>query len=471
MSGGTPGAEELRHVGVFADLAEADLDWLAATGRFVSLAAGDAVIREGDAADVMIAVMEGELRATRETPPSDGRVFVVKAGGVGGMLPFSRLRTFPVTSRAVLPTRALLFPAAAFPEMLHRIPVLEARLVTTMADRVRENAREEHHRETLMALGKLSAGLAHELNNPAAAARRAAADLGRELARVPALATVLSAARLGPEPCAALDRLVSHAVEPGRAAPAGTLEHADLEDELVEWLDARGVDEAERLGATFVERGLAVADLDEVAAAVPAHALPAALAWAEALIAASALARDIEQATGRISDLVAAVKSYSRMDQAPSKAATDVRESLETTLTVLAHKLRQKGITLSRSFAPDLPRVNAYAGELNQVWTNLLDNAIDAVRPGGRIHVRTAREHEDVLVEFVDDGPGIEPQNLGRIFEPFFTTKPVGEGTGLGLDIAHRIVARRHAGEIRVNSRPGETRFQVRLPLDAGGKA
>lgn len=461
---------ELRRVDAFADLSDADLAWLAETGEILSLPAGAAIVREGDPADIMLAVIDGELRAVRETPPADGRVYVVKAGMVSGMLPFSRLKNFPVTSRAVVPTRLLRFPAARFAEMLQRIPVLEPRLVTVMADRVRDQAREEHKRETLMALGKLSAGLAHELNNPAAAARRASGELGERLGALPRLFTALVAARLEPAECDALDRLLARAMERGHAAPDGTLARADREDELIDWLADRGIDEPERLAGTFVDRGLAVADLEALSTSLSDAALPAGLAWAEALAAADALAADIQTATTRISDLVAAVKSYSRMDQAPAREQTDMRESLETTLTILAHKLRHKGIALEKSFAPDLPRVAAYAGELNQVWTNLIDNAVDAAPQGGHIGVRATKEHDHVLVEIIDDGPGIPEDIKDRIFEPFFTTKPVGQGTGLGLDIAHRIVTRRHGGEIRVDSRPGETRVQVRLPVGEAAK-
>ena len=463
------GASELRRVGIFADLPDGDLDWLAFTGQMVALQPGDALFHQGDPANLMFAVVEGEMRGTQEKPPSDGRVYVIKAGRVSGMLPFSRMKEFPVTTRAVMPTRLLVLPAAAFPEMLRRIPVLESRLIGVMADRVRDTVHEDHKRETLMALGKLSAGLAHELNNPAAAAHRAASQMGERMARMPEIVVALLAARLEPQGHEAVTRLLAQAAEP--APPGSALQRADREDELTEWLNAHDVDDPERLATTFAERGLSIADLTELAATLPRAALPAALAWTEAVIGTRVLARDIETATGRISGLVAAVKSYSRMDQAPAKVAADIHESLETTLTVLAHKLRQKGVTLARRYAPDLPPVPAYAAELIQVWTNLIDNAADAVPPGGHIEVRTAREHDHVLVEVVDDGPGVPQEHLARIFEPFFTTKPVGQGTGLGLDIAQRIVTRRHEGEIRVDSRPGATRFQVRLPLTEVAKA
>ena len=458
-------AAELRRVGIFADLPDEDLDWLASAGRFVALQPGDAILHEGDPADVMFAVLEGEMRGTQEKPPSDGRVYVIKAGRVSGMLPFSRMKQFPVTTRAVLPTQLWVAPAQAFPEMLERIPLLEPRLIAVMADRVRDTAHEDHKRETLMALGKLSAGLAHELNNPAAAARRAASDLRQRLTGLPQLSVDVAAARLGLDACAALGGLVMRAAQDGRAADLDTLERADREEKIVEWAFDHGMADPEHIAATFVERGVALEELEAVAAVTPPAALAAALAWAEALIAAEGLARDLELAAGRISDLVAAVKSYSRMDQTPAKVETNVHESLETTLTILAHKLRHKGLTLAKHFDPELPRIRAYAGELNQVWTNLIDNAVDAAPAGGHVEVRTAREPKGVLVEIRDDGPGIPEENRARIFEPFFTTKAVGEGTGLGLDIAQRIVARRHAGEIHVDSRPGDTRFQVRLPF------
>ncbi len=457
-------AAELRRIGIFADLPAEHLEWLASAGRILDLQPGDAVFHEGDPANLMFAVLEGELRGARERPPADGRVYVHKVGKVAGMLPFSRMKEFPVTTSAVLPARVLIVPTSAFEQMLERMPVLESRLIAIMADRVRETAHEDHKRETLMALGKLSAGLAHELNNPAAAARRASSQLRERLGGLPEL-SVAFAERLGVRPWAALDRLLRRAVPQTGAAHFGTMERADREDELLDWLAAHDVEDAERLAATFVERGISVEDLDVVGGAMPQAALSASLAWAEAVIVSEVLAREIELASTRISDLVAAVKSYSRMDQAPAKTDTDIHESLETTLTVLAHKLRHKGVHLARHFDPELPRVSAFAGELNQVWTNLIDNAVDAAPAGGHIEVRTAREPASILVEIADDGPGIPPDDLPRIFEPFFSTKPVGEGTGLGLDIAQRIVVRRHSGDIRVDSRPGETRFQVRLPL------
>lgn len=457
---------DLRRITVFADLADAELAWLADQAETVTLAPGDAIVHEGDPAEAMFAIVEGELQARTEKGPSDGRVIVVKAGTVSGMLPFSRLTRFPVTSRAVLPTRLLRIPKGVFPEMLHRIPSLEPRLVAALAERVRDGARDELHRETLMALGKLAAGLAHELNNPAAAARRAAGDLHELLTSLPGLTIRLAAHGLEERGIEALSRLVARTMDGEPRSSAGPLARAEREEELAGWLGEHGVGNAWRLAETLAAVDLSPTEIMDLADGVPESALGDAIACVAVLAATGDLAGDVETAVGRISELVAAVRSYSDLDRAPTQVPTDIHLGLESTLMVLGDELRRKRIAITRAYAPELPPVPGRGAELNQVWTNLIDNAIGAMAEGGRLTIRTACEPTHVLVEIGDDGPGIAPGDQARIWEPFFTTKDVGKGTGLGLDIARRIIVRRHGGEIRVDSRPGDTRFQVRLPLE-----
>jgi signal transduction histidine kinase len=398
------------------------------------------------------------------------------------MLPFSRMTTFGVTARAVVRTRLLWLPAALFPEMLRRIPPLEPRLVGLLTDRVREFTRIDQQHEKLMALGKLSAGLAHELNNPAAAVQRSSSELRERLVALRSLAASLIGCKLTPGAMQAAVDLYRQAIERSRdqaggagAAAAAAAAAAELdpiaaserEEAVNAWLEQRHVERPWELAGTLAQFGIAPADLDGLAAAVPGEALPCLVSWMEGGLAAEGLLGEIANAARRISELVAAIKSYSHMDDGQGRSEVDVRRELESTLTILTHKLRQKGVQVTRDFERDLPSIQAFPGELNQVWTNLLDNAIDAVAEGGHVTVSARREGELLRVEIRDDGPGIPPEIQSRIWEPFFTTKPVGEGTGLGLEVVQRIVVRRHDGTIAVESVPGDTRFTVRLPLKA----
>ena len=470
-----PRPEDLRVVDVLADLADDQLAWIAERSEDVTLTPGEVSMVEGAPADHLYMLLAGEIEGRREKAPGDDRVFTARAGEVSGVLPFSRMTHFPLTGRATRPSRVVRFPKVLFRELLARVPELEERLVAVMTDRVRETTRRDERHEKLMALGKLSAGLAHELNNPAAATRRAAADLKDRLGAMRRAAAELAARGLTNEDrgvlCELADAAESRAAAAAAAAaPLAPLERADRESAVGEWLEERGVERSWLLASTFVAAGLAPDDLAALAARLPPEAAAAALVWLEGGLAASALVADIENASRRISELVGAVKSYSHMDRGTGRSAVDLGREIDSTITMLSYKARQKGIVIARDYDPALPPVEAYAGELNQVWTNLLDNALDAAPQGGHVGVRTARANHWVLVEIRDDGPGIPPELQGRIWEPFFTTKPVGEGSGLGLDIARRIVVHSHGGELTVESAPGDTRFVVRLPLLEEGR-
>jgi signal transduction histidine kinase len=457
---------DLRRISAFADLSEDQLGWLAAHMDEIRLQPGETSIVEGDAADRMLVILEGEVQARREKGPMDGRVYIARAGDVTGMLPFSRMATYGVTGRAVVPTRIARLPAALFPEMLDRIPELEERLVGILSDRIRETTRVEQQLEKLSALGTLSAGLAHELNNPAAAARRSSGALKERLFELRCLTANLLERGLAREAAHASCDLREKAVERAGESVPDPLTASEQEDELTAWLEGRKVPRAWALAGTFASSRLTVADLEDVEGQIPPEALGDVLAWAESGLAADTLADEVESAVRRISELVAAVKSYSHMDSsAQTRGEVDLAREIDSTVAVLTHKIREKNATVIKDYAPDLPRVSAFAAELNQVWTQLLDNALDAVAPGGHVTIRTFRENSHAIVEIRDDGPGIPSGIQGRIWEPFFTTKPTGEGAGLGLDIARRIVIRRHGGEIAVKSVPGDTRFTVRLPV------
>lgn len=454
--------DALREIPVFADLPEERFSWLVSQFEEVRLDAGEVFLREGDPADWLFVMLEGEVQFHRESVP-DSPTFTVRAGEVSGVLPYSRLTRVGGTARAVLPTRAARLHRSLFPEMLQRLPVLGQRLVALAFDRIRETTRAEQQRDKLMALGKLSAGLAHELNNPAAAARRATTTL-REF-----IETVRGASlRLGRHPLSNEQRefIVTFEREAGDyQAPleADPLVQSDREERITEWLEAHRVTESWKLAPVLAESGVETPELDTLFATLGEAALGDALTRITSLLTIGRLVAEIENSVTRISELVRAIKDYSYMDQAPVQEV-DVHKGIESTLTILSHRLK-RGVTVVRDYDPNLPRVCAYGGELNQVWTNLMDNAIDAMQGKGELRIRTARELDRVLVEICDNGPGIPPEVKGRIFEPFFTTKGVGEGTGLGLDTVCRIV-RKHHGEITVESRPGDTRFQVRIPID-----
>jgi len=465
--------EDLRRFTVFSGLGEEEETWLAEHVTEQWYEPGEAAVVEGSPADRMMMLAEGELQIRREKGPSDGWINTVLPGEVGGMLPFSRMTTYGVTVRAVKRARLLWLAASLFPEMLRRIPALEPRLVGLLTDRVREWTRLDQQREKLAALGKLSAGLAHELNNPAAAVQRSSSELRERIVALRGLAARLVECGPTPESMNAALGLYRQAIERSRALSAlpaaaelDPMALSDREEALVVWLEAHHVERAAMVAGTLAQFGVEPATLDELAAVAPGDFLPCLVTWMEGGLAAEGLLSEIASAAHRISELVAAIKNYSHMDSGQGRAEVDLRREIENTLTILAHKLRTKGVQVSRDFQRDLPPIEAFPGELNQVWTNLLDNAVDAVAPGGRVEVRAAREGEQLRVDIRDDGPGIPAEIKSRIWEPFFTTKAVGEGTGLGLEVVKRIVVRRHGGTISVTSSPGDTCFTVRLPLN-----
>jgi signal transduction histidine kinase len=458
-----PTLDDLRKIEVFADLPPEHLEWLATQMTTAEFEPGQIFIREDAPARLMTVVFEGALRGERESGGGDGRVYVAHAGEITGLLPYSRLATIPLTIRAMEPSRVGLLDKDQFPEMLHRMPALGARLVGVMSDRIRQTTRADQQREKLMALGKLSAGLAHELNNPAAAARRAAATLRDSVKLLRAANLRIAEHGLGPEPRLFLAKLeCDWAQAAGPQQALDTVERSDREEALADWLTKHAVPDPWDLAAPLADAGTSLSTLQEVATHVPPTTLGAVLTRLSASFTVSRLIEEIDSSTGKISELVRVVKEYSYMDQMPEQEI-DIHDGIENTLIMLKHKFKG-GITIVRDYDRTLPKVCARGSELNQVWTNLIVNAVEAMKGQGELRIRTAREPIHALVEIIDDGPGV-PENIrDRIFEPFFTTKPVGEGTGLGLDAVWRIVQNHH-GRIGVESKPGETRFQVRIPL------
>jgi signal transduction histidine kinase len=368
---------------------------------------------------------------------------------------------FTVTGRALTDGRILRFPTSSFPELTQRMPVLTQHLVGLLSDRVRETTRVEQQRDRLDALGKLSAGLAHELNNPASAAKRATSQLRQVLKKIKDASHELGRRELNPAQKAEIENLEASFIQRDEPPP-DALAASDIEDRIDSLLRSHGQNDLWQLSADLARRGVKPAALESLFANLEADTARAALIRLAASVEIANLLKEIESSTSRISDLVLAIKEYTFMDQAPVQNV-DIVKALENTLTILNYKLKH-GVVVKRDYQRVPLLVDSFGSELNQVWTNLIDNAIDAMGGKGELKVRTYRDDSCVVVEIGDNGPGISPEVKPHIFEPFFTTKGVGQGTGLGLDTVQRIV-KKHRGTIQVESHPGDTRFQVWLPL------
>ena len=454
-------AVELRTVPAFSDLAQDAIDWLAAHMETLTYAEGEVLAAEGTRADRMIVILDGETQGRKEQGPRDGTFYIARKGDVTGLLPYSRLTTYPATVRASAPTRLAALHADFFPEMIERFPALAGRLVGIMADRIRYVTRDEQQREKMMALGKLSAGLAHELNNPAAAASRAAENLRDAVCRMRAADLAIDRLKLPADQRLLLTEHEQKLLQTPPAADGDPLERSDREQAIGDWLEDRGLEDAWRLAGVLADAGYDRPGVEKLTANFSAEILAPVLDRLAAALSVTRLVEVIESSSRRMSQLVKAVKEYSYMDQS-SEQEIDIHDGIENTLLILGHKLK-RGIRVAREFDRALPRICAFGSELNQVWTNLIVNAIEAMGETGELNLHTAKDGNCLLVEVIDSGGGIPPEAQTHIFEPFFTTKPVGQGTGLGLDTANRIV-RKHRGTIRFESRPGHTVFQVRLP-------
>jgi signal transduction histidine kinase len=454
---------ELLRVPVFVDLPDDQIAWFIGRAEEMRLKAGDTYFRQGDPADAMFVVLEGQLQVRGEIG-GETVVIATKPGDVTGVLPFSRMKQFTVGARAVTDARVLRFPSSLFPDLVQKMPELTQRLVGLMSDRIRETTRLEQQRDRLASLGKLSAGLAHELNNPASAAKRATSQLRDVLKKIRDASHELGKRNLTADQKSAIEKLEASFVQ-SNEVPPDALAVSDLEDHIDSLLRSHGQNDLWQMAADLARKNVKPEALESLFAILDSDTARAALVRIAASVEVATLLNEIESGISRISDLVGAIKEYTFMDQTPIQNV-DIVKSLETTLTILNHKLK-RGVVVRRDYQRVPLLVNSFGSELNQVWTNIIDNAIDAMGGKGELRVRTYREDNCVVVEIADNGPGISPDIRSHIFEPFFTTKGVGEGTGLGLDTVQRIV-KKHRGNIQFSSKPGDTRFQVWLPLADG---
>ena len=453
--------QQLRSIPLFGGLTDAQLGCIE-PGEVIEAPAGTVLVSEGERCPFFFVVLQGEIRLSRTYDRQSVLMGVIKPGKYTGEVTLLLDIPWVATARAGKATRLFRLKQDDFWRMLSNCHALAREIFQFAAAKMRNIEGYSQQREKLASLGTMAAGLAHELNNPAAAARRAAAHLRQTTDKAQVLLCKLSKI-LSHDQWRDLALASQEAMERlARAPELDHIERSDRADKIATWLQSRSVATPWDLAPTFVSADVEISWLEEVAGKLPPESQADALAWLESRLNLKLLLSQVEQSTGRISELVKAMKSYSYMGEG-SLQEVDIHEGIESTLLMLGHKL--KNVTLKRAFDRSIPHIMTYGSELNQVWTNLIDNAIDAVNGTGKICIGTCQEDDQLVVEIVDNGSGIPPDVQSHLFEPFFTTKAVGTGTGLGLIISNRIVADRHGGEIEFESKPGETRFKVRLPL------
>jgi signal transduction histidine kinase len=458
-----PEGELLARLTAFPSLAaipEPELRWVIRASTFATYETGDVIADPTQPMDQLWIVLEGRAAIFVDRGAGPRRAAEWGPGAVTGLLPYSRMSTPPGTSRVLEPLTVLRVRKEALPDLIRECPAFTTLTVHIMLDRARSFNAADLHDEKMVSLGRLSAGLAHELNNPASAAASDARILGTEILAVEAAARAVGGAGLSPEQMATMEQVRDTCL--GNSLAVSAADRLERDEAILSWLESHGTDP--EYAVQLSETPVSLENLDLLARTLPREALDVALRWIATGCAVRALAKDIEKSTKRIHDLVSSVKRFSYMDRSMAAAPVDLAQGLADTLAVVRSKAREKSLQVDLDVQPDLPAVTGNGAELNQVWLNLIDNALDASPDGGIVQVQARREPDWIVVRVVDQGPGVPQAMKDRIFDPFFTTKAPGHGTGQGLDIARRLV-RQHGGEIEVRSEPGRTEFSVRLPL------
>ena len=459
--------EWLQAIESLKDVPDDQLQWFIDRGTVLQLPAGECIFRPGDLIPGPFLIISGKVMLCMPCGQELQEVAVYEAGAIGGNLPFSRGKVSSVVTEVVEDLTYLQFPLGELDEMIRSQFSLTQALVHVMANRIREYTAFEQQNEKMMALGKLSAGLAHELNNPAAAVVRGSASLLEHLKLVPDAFRQVMSLQLDVKDMNYVTDQLFGALSKAEKPVLSMMERSSLEDDLVDWLEDHGVASAADTAENLVDFGFSETDLDDIKAHIPADAISTVFSWINNNLLTEKIVLDIHEASGRIADLVGAVKKFTHMDQGHGKQYADIHTGIRNTLTMLQYKIRNGNVQLIENFDTGLPAVNAMIGELNQVWTNLLDNALDAMEPNNKsqLTITTGLVKDYVRVTISDNGPGIPEDVKSRIFDPFFTTKQIGKGTGLGLDVVMRII-KQHKGAVKVQSKPGQTDFIVDLPIN-----
>ena len=456
---------ELKNNPKFTGVPEEQLLWLVDRSECREYPADAMIYKPGDPTDHFLIVLKGHIRFYLIQQGQQQELRVSEDGSLEGVLPFSRMVESVAFWQTIGPTAVLALHRDHFREMIQTQFELTETLVHVMTTRVRETTRMLQQNDKMMALGRMSAGLAHELNNPVSAIVRSSDTLKSHLHNTPQRFKDVMALRVTDEMVDRVSNLLFRKTKsPAEGKRLSLMERSSLEDELLDWFDDNDVADGSELTESLVDFGFTTDDLDTLLVDVAPDNRATVLNWLVNNLVTERLVTDIEEASKRIAILVDAIKSYTHMDRGTGRECIHLREGIDSTLVLLKHKLKEKNIQVSVTIADDLPQIEAYPSELNQIWTNLIDNAIDAMSNGGRLQITGEVDHEFELIRVIDDGSGIPAENLDHIFDPFYTTKAIGKGTGLGLDIVQGII-RHHNGRIYVNSNPGRTEFKVCLPI------
>jgi signal transduction histidine kinase len=457
----------LKGVPEFKDLAERHLTWLVEKGSVTTLKEGDKVLRNGEAVENMRIILEGSVDFYREQAGNVRLLGTAEKGEITGLLPYSRMKASVVDAIASSDTTIYSLHKDFFPELLRDHHALAEILVHTMTDRVRDFTQQQQQDDKMMALGKLSAGLAHELNNPSAAIVRSAQELKKHLRNLPDKFKSVIKIRTTEEVVEQVNKFVFTKIADAAIQPhLSLMEKTEREDSLIEWLETIGIADGYDLAGIFVDFNLSTNDLDALNTVLRPEDRGAVINWIGQVLTTERLVNEIEDASNRINTLVTSVKSYTHMDQVPAKERVDLRVGIRNTLTMLNHKVKKNQVKIVENIPEDLPRPAIFASIMNQVWTNLIDNALDALegRPDPVLEIKAEKDREFIIVQVIDNGPGIPADIQDKIFDSFFTTKPVGKGTGLGLEVVRQIVLQ-HNGRVTVKSQPGHTSFSVCIPI------
>lgn len=459
--------DDLRKVVVLHDLPEDIINWIYEKSEYIEIEEGVLFYKKDEPAEHLWLIPEGRFDFYMDVNGQEVLYYNFQndnvTGGVGGLLPYSRMKVSPGNAYTVAFTKVFKLHKKYFDELAQVSPELNNRLISYMTERARAFATIKLQQEKVSALGKLAAGIAHEMNNPASAINRIAAELTKRLKDNYDLTGKLLQFNISPELISKINALVQ-AKEKTTEKKLSMSEKMNREDEIESWLQKNVKGGSEITGDTFVDAGITVEDLAVIKNDVGEEEFIHILYWVENLLISQRILFDLHESSSRISHLVSAIKSHVHMDQTNELTCTDIHRDIENTLTLMGYKLREKNINVKKVFAENLPEVPVFIGEMNQVWTNIIDNAIYAMQKGGELTIETFYDSKNVCVKICDNGTGIPPEILSRIFDPFFTTKKVGEGTGIGLDLVNRII-KNHNGEIKVFSKPGNTEFKIYIPV------
>lgn len=450
---------------VLAEVPREQIEWVVERGELQEFAAGELFFKKGDPIDKLMMILQG-LTAFRMVQNGQYKYLgQLKAGDISGALPYSRAQSASGEGIAEEKTVMFMLKKEHFHDLICQCQAFTEVLVHLMTDRVRDSTRRAQQNEKLMALGKISAGLAHELNNPAAAIVRSSELLQKHLGTVPDDFKKITSMKMTDEEVDFVNDLLYSKIQNGVNKAESLMQRTTREDELTDWLDDNGFGDCYMLSETLAEYGFCANDLQSIADKVSPESFAPVLEWGESVLTTEKMVGEIKEASDRISKLVSSVKSYSHMDRASDQEPTNVHIGIHNTLTILNHKLKKNNVKLEEVLASDLPEIMAAPGELNQVWTNVIDNALDAMEDGGTLRITTQKIGDNVNVEISDSGPGIPEEVQSRVFEPFFTTKDIGKGTGMGLEVVQRIVDA-HKGTVKLTSKPGNTNFEFCFPIN-----